>query len=58
MALVAARIMMGPLHLRERIASKLHHRGKHDAPDQSGFPQPVSNGADAAAAAGAPSSTS
>jgi hypothetical protein len=53
MALVAARIMMGPLHLRDRIAQKLHRR-----PSKAAFPQPVRAGADAGATPPAPSSTS
>jgi hypothetical protein len=55
LALVAARIMVGPLHLRARIAEKLN-RDRRGAVDESGFPQLVSDGADVAGAAGGPSS--
>jgi len=53
MALVAARIMVGPLHLRERIGQRLRRW-----PSEAVFPQPVRAGADAAATAAARSSTS
>jgi hypothetical protein len=53
MALIAARIMMGPLHLRDRITQKLHRR-----PSEAGFPHPVRGGADAGATPWAGSSTS
>jgi hypothetical protein len=54
MALAAARIMLGPLHLRDRIAQKLHYRSGSEA----GFPQEVRGAADAGATPSAPSSTS
>ena len=57
LALVAARVMVGPLHLRERIGGKLH-RDKRAAPAERGFPQQVSLGADAAAPGPARSSLS
>jgi cbb3-type cytochrome oxidase subunit 3 len=52
MALVASRIMLGPLHLRGHIAAKVHHRPAVDSP------QLISAAADAAAPGPAPSSTS
>jgi cbb3-type cytochrome oxidase subunit 3 len=57
MALVAARIMMGPLHLRARVSEKLH-RG-HPAPaSERDFPQLAGNGADVTGAGQTPSSVS
>jgi hypothetical protein len=52
MALVASRIMLGPLHLRSRIAAKVHHR------PAVGSPQTISAVADVATPGPAPSSTS
>jgi Lysylphosphatidylglycerol synthase TM region len=53
LALVAARVMVGPLHLRTRIVAKLRRR-----PPDGDFPQQVSAGADAAAGASVQSSPS
>jgi hypothetical protein len=48
LALIAARVMVGPLHLGARIRGKLHKR-KPAAQDEGGFPQIVRPSADAAA---------
>jgi hypothetical protein len=53
LALTAARIMVGPLHLRARVAAKFHQK-----PVEGGFPQPISDGADVVMARTGPSSTS
>jgi Lysylphosphatidylglycerol synthase TM region len=55
LALVAARVMIGPLHLRARIGRKLHRR---TAAESSDFPQPVRAGSDASAGAPGRSSVS
>ena len=57
MALVAARIMMGPLHLRARVSEKLH-RGQPATANERDFPQLVSNGADVTGVGQTPSSAS
>ena len=54
-ALVAARMMIGPLQLRARISEKLH-RAASSEPIEAGFPQLVREGADVATAGSAPSS--
>lgn len=49
LALAAARVMIGPLHLRARLRERLHRKGKPKAhAAEPGFPQPVGEGADAA----------
>jgi uncharacterized membrane protein YbhN (UPF0104 family) len=55
LALIAARIMVGPLHLGARIGRKLG-MSKQASPDEGDFPQAVRLGADAAAAETARSS--
>jgi len=55
LALVAARLMLGPLHLRARITQKLH--GAEPVPTESGFTQLVTGGADVAGVGGTPPSS-
>jgi hypothetical protein len=56
LALIAARVMIGPLQLRSRVGQRLH-RGRRAAPVESGFPQLVRESADAAGTGGARSSS-
>jgi uncharacterized membrane protein YbhN (UPF0104 family) len=55
LALSAARIMVGPLHLGARIGGLLHRRTRTAAGER--FPQRVSKAADAAGSGGTPPST-
>jgi hypothetical protein len=48
LALIAARIMVGPLQLGARIGGKLH-KSKQAVPEEGGFPQAVRLSADAPA---------
>lgn len=56
LALCAARIMLGQLHLRARIVAKFRHRPGGDG-SEGGFPHLVSDGADVGHAGARPSST-
>jgi uncharacterized membrane protein YbhN (UPF0104 family) len=56
LALSAARVMIGPLHLLTRIRGRLHRKPAADV-SGGGFPRAISEGADAASAGRAPSST-
>jgi hypothetical protein len=59
MALIAARVMIGPLNLRARIAEKLQRRKETPVdPDAGDLPHPVSEAADVAVRTPAQSSTS
>ena len=59
MALIAARVMIGPLNLRARIAERLQRRKETPVdPDAGDLPDPVSEAADVAVRTPAQSSTS